>query len=165
MVTAPRTATLGTLLRHLIELLDGAVEQAYARSGLSYRPRYTPIMRALLDLGPASIRAISLHAGITHSAVSQTVSQMVKHGLVRLKPGGDARERIVVLTRAAEAMMPALQRQWEATNAAAQALDAELSCPLTSLLRETVAALERQPFAERIEETAARLQRDNKKAS
>lgn len=146
-------------------MLDGAVEQAYARSGLNYRPRYTPIMRALLDLGPASIRAISLRAGITHSAVSQTVSQMAKHGLVRLKPGGDARERIVVFTRAAEAMVPALQRQWQATNAAAQALDDELSSPLTALLRETVAALERQSFAERIEASAARLQRDNKKAS
>ena len=83
------TATLGTLLRHLIELLDSAVEQQYANSGLSYRPRYTPVMRALLDLGPASIRAIARHAGITHSAVSQTVAQMAKQGLIRLEPGGE----------------------------------------------------------------------------
>ena len=29
---------LGTQLRHLIELLDGAVQQAYADAGLDYRP-------------------------------------------------------------------------------------------------------------------------------
>src|SRR5690348_5551166 len=107
----PPTATLGTLLRHLIELLDGAVEQAYAGLALDYRPRYTPVVRALLELGPASLRAISLRAGITHSAVSQTVAQMKKHGLVRYRPGRDARERIVALTPAAEAIVPALKQQ------------------------------------------------------
>ena len=32
---------LGTQLRHLIELLDGAVQQAYVDAGLNYRPRYS----------------------------------------------------------------------------------------------------------------------------
>ena len=39
---------LGTQLRHLLELLDGAVEEAYALAGMRYRPRYTPVMRALI---------------------------------------------------------------------------------------------------------------------
>ncbi len=154
---ARRTPTLGTLLRHLVDTLDGAVEQAYARSGLDYRPRYTPVVRALIDLGPVSIRAISRSAGITHSAVSQTVSQMAKQGLVSLQSGGDARERIVALTPAAEAMIPALERHWAATNAAARALDEELSAPLSNLLGEAIAALERRPFAERIDQAAAKL--------
>lgn len=148
-MTIPSTATLGTLLRHLTETLDGAVEQAYKSLSLDYRPRYTPIMRTLLELGPASIRTISLRAGITHSAVSQTVSQMAKHGLVTLRPGGDARERIVTLTAAAKAMVPALKRQWAATSAAARTLDEELSMPLSQLLREAIEALEERPFSER----------------
>ena len=153
MATDP---TLGTLLRHLVDTLDGAVEQAYTRSGLDYRPRFTPVVRALLDEGPASIRAISLRAGITHSAVSQTVSQMEKQGLVAFRPGDDARERIVSLTPAAEAMLPALERQWAATNAAARGLEEELSASLSTVLREALAALERRPFAERIEEAMHR---------
>jgi len=147
--------TLGTLLRHLIEHLDGEVEAAYVRAGLAYKPRYTPVVRALIALGPASIRTISQRAGMTHSAVSQTVSQMAARGLVVLAPGGDARERIVALTPAAEAMVPALERHWAATNAAARALDGELRAPLSDVLREAIAALERRPFGERIDAAAA----------
>jgi DNA-binding MarR family transcriptional regulator len=151
--------TLGTLLRHLIEKLDGAVEESYAESGLDYRPRYTPIVRALIESGPASIRTISRSAGITHSAVSQTVSQMIERGLVQFESGGDARERIVALTPAAKAMLPKLQQHWRATNAAADALDTELSMPLSDLLREAIEALDRRSFAQRIGSAAAKRKR------
>jgi DNA-binding MarR family transcriptional regulator len=142
--------TLGTLLRHVVELLDGAVEQAYRSDGLDYRPRYTPVVRALVALGPVSIRAIARWAGVSHSAISQTVSQMAADGLVALRPGTDGRERIVDLTPRARALLPALERRWQATNAAAAQLDAELSAPLSGLLLETIAALEHKPFGERI---------------
>ena len=156
---ARTNATLGTLLRHLIEKLDGAVEQSYAQAGLDYRPRYTPVVRALIESGPASIRTISGSAGITHSAVSQTVSQMMERGLVRFETGGDARERIVALTPMAKAMIPKLQQHWQATNAAAHVLDTELSMPLSDLLRETIDALDRSPFAQRIARATAKHNR------
>ncbi|MCY7306720.1 MAG: hypothetical protein LH632_11335 [Rhodoferax sp.] len=50
---------LGTQLRHLIELLDGDVAQAYADAGLDYRPRYTPVMRVLQQHGSAPIGRIA----------------------------------------------------------------------------------------------------------
>lgn len=157
----PPTPTLGTLLRHLIEILDGAVEQAYRASGLDYRPRYTPVVKALIALGPVSIRTLSRQAGISHSAASQTVSQMARAGLVDLSVGLDGRERIVALTPRAQAMLPAVTRQWRAVNAAADRLDAELSAPLSRLLVETIAALERQSFGDRIDQAAARLSDDS----
>jgi DNA-binding MarR family transcriptional regulator len=150
------SATLGTLLRHLLEKLDGAVEQSYVQAGLDYRPRYTPVVRALMKVGPASIRAISRSAGLTHSAVSQTVAQMTERGLVQFEPGGDARERIVALTPAAKAIIPRLEQRWQATNAAADMLDTELSMPLSDLLREAIQALDRTPFARRIDRAAAK---------
>lgn len=153
--------TLGTLVRHLIELLDGEVEAAYAASGLDWRPRYTPILRALMGLGPVSIKVLAQKIGISHSAVSQTVSQMVKDGLVALKPGSDARERIVILTAKAETMIPALQRQWAAVNAAAAQLDGELSSPLSAVVREAIAALGQCPFGERIRAAAQALPADD----
>jgi DNA-binding MarR family transcriptional regulator len=159
----PSTATLGTLLRHLIEVLDGAVEESYKQSGLDYRPRYTPVVRALIKLGPTSIRAISVSAGITHSAVSQTVSQMLKKGLVSLKPGADMRERIVTLTPLAAAIIPALKRHWAATEMAAQILEKELSMPLSTILRETLAALDQLSFPERIKQSSLILENKNRK--
>ena len=42
LYTCHMKSTQGTQLRHLIELLDGAVGAAYEAAGLDYRPRYTP---------------------------------------------------------------------------------------------------------------------------
>ena len=143
--------TLGTLLRHLIELLDGAVEARYVAAELDYRPRYTPVVRALLELGCASIRVIAQHAGLTHSAASQTVALMTKARLVRSQVGKDSRERVISLSPRAVGMVPELQRLWESTNAAARELDGELTMPLSAIIQEAIRALERRPFGERIE--------------
>lgn len=154
----PHTPTLGTLLRHLIEHLDGAVEEAYTRTGLDYRPRFTPIVRALQQLDEAPIKAIAEFSGMTHSAVSQTVAQMKRQKLVKLHPGADARERLVSLTPAARALLPSLERQWAATNAAARQLDEELSGPLSNLLLETIRALELRSFTTRLQQAEAALE-------
>ncbi len=152
------TPTLGALPRRVLDELDAAVEAAYAAAGLAYRPRYTPVVRALAVSGPLPIRALADAARVTHSAASQTVAQMRAAGLVRVSvrvgPNADGRERRVALTPAAKALLPALGRQWAATNAAAAALEAELSASLTGVLLEAAAALERRPFAERIREAA-----------
>ncbi|MFA4938827.1 MarR family transcriptional regulator [Brevundimonas sp.] len=141
-------------MRHLIDLLDGEVEAAYEAADLAWRPRYTPVLRVLMNRGAQSIKAIAGEIGISHSAVSQTVTQMVKDELVMLKPGADARERIVILTDKTERMIPSLQRQWAAVNQAAAALDQELSAPLSDVVREAIAALTDEPFGQRIQAAA-----------
>jgi DNA-binding MarR family transcriptional regulator len=145
------TRGLGTRLRHLLDLLDGDLTAVYRESGLSmYRPRYTPVVQALLALGPAPITAIAAHAGLTHSAVSQTVAEMRRRKLVRAARGKDARERIIALAPAGERLLAALEAQWRATNRAAELLDRELTAPLSTVVDEAIAALERRPFRERI---------------
>ena len=148
MPTSP--PTLGSLLRHLVELLDGDVEAAYREAGLDYRPRFTPVMRVLAERGPSPIRTIAQDAAISHSAASQTVAEMTKKGLVATEPGADARERIVHLTDAARAMLPQLKMQWAATNAAAAELSAELGVSLPAVVGDAISALKRRPFRERI---------------
>src|SRR5688500_15334982 len=103
------TPLLCTLLRHLVELLDGAVDQTYAPAGLTCRRRYPPVVGALVAPGPSSIRPISQHAGTTPSAASQTVAQMATDGLVHSRPGADARQRIIHLSSRARRMLPALK--------------------------------------------------------
>jgi DNA-binding MarR family transcriptional regulator len=149
---SPPYRGLGTLLRRLIGLLDGGVEQAYLDLGLDYRPRFTPVLRALVDFEPRSIREIADHSGLTHSAVSQTVSEMKRAGLVSLvKDKTDARARLVRLAPRCRAMLPRLQEQWAATNSAADRLDSELSSSLRAAITEAIAALEKDPFRKRIQ--------------
>ena len=70
---------LGTLMRHVLELLDADAARVYADLGVpDYRPRYSPVVRALTELGPLSIRDLAGAVGVTHSAASQTAAQMAR---------------------------------------------------------------------------------------
>jgi DNA-binding MarR family transcriptional regulator len=107
-------------------------------------------MRSLVNDGPATIRALSIRTGVSHSAASQTVSQMVERGLLALQTGDDARERIVALTPIAVSLIPRLEQLWAATEAAARTLDDELGRSLPDVLRATLDLLDRKPFGARI---------------
>ena len=142
---------LGTRLRHLLDQLDGDVARVYTDLGLpGFRPRYTPVIRIVATHGPRSIRDLAGTIGVTHSAISQTVNQMHRDGLVELHPGDDARHRIVHLTHHARTILPTLDAEWHATTAAARQLDAELPHPLGDLVDAALKALGERPMRDRI---------------
>lgn len=146
------TQGLGTQLRHLIELLDTAVQDAYGAANLpDYRPRFTPVMRVLSTHERVTIGEIAESAGITQPAATQTVALMQKNGLVVIAAGTkDARQRVVTLSAKGKAMLPHLQKCWRATKMAADSLDAELDAPLSLCLEQARQALAALPFDERI---------------
>ncbi len=151
-------ATHGTQLRHLIELLDGAVGAAYEEAGLDYRPRYTPVMRALLAHEPATIGSIADAAGITQPAATQTIALMIKDDLVAMKPGStDARQKMISLTAKGRALVPALQACWQATAMASASFEADLPFPLGEVLDRAIQSLAAKPFGVRIREARAEL--------
>lgn len=157
---------LGTQLRHLIELLDGAVAASYEAAGIDYRPRYTPVMRALAQGGARTVGQIAEAAGITQPAATQTVALMLKEGLVATTPSPtDARQKLVRLAPRGRALLPQLQRCWAATGAAAASLDADLAYPLSELLAQAIDVLGRQPFGERIRVARAGLDKNSDKNS
>ncbi|WP_254504312.1 MarR family winged helix-turn-helix transcriptional regulator [Duganella vulcania] len=137
-------------MRHLIELLDGAVQQAYTDAGLDYRPRYTPVMRALSQQQSATIGELAELAGITQPAATQTVALMKKEGLLLVASGEDGRQRVVRLSPQGQALLPHLQACWKATKRAADSLDAELEFPLSECLAQAIAVLEQRSFGDRI---------------
>lgn len=141
---------LGTQLRHLIDLLDGDVANAYEEAGLAYRPRYTPVMRVLQQHGSATIGQLAEAAGITQPAATQTVALMKKEGLVAVVVGEDGRRRLVALTKHGKALLPKLAACWAATERAAASLDADLAYPLSQCLGDAIAALGARPFSARI---------------
>jgi DNA-binding MarR family transcriptional regulator len=156
---APRAATslvgLGTLLRHVLDEMDDDIGAVLADLGTpGYRPRFSPIVRALVVLGPVPITELARAIAVTHSAASQTIAQMAGRGLVELRPGEDARQRVVYLTDKARALLPKIEAEWAATTSAAAEMDAELPFPLAELVPEIAAALARRPFRQRIAESA-----------
>ncbi|MEV4201029.1 MarR family winged helix-turn-helix transcriptional regulator [Micromonospora globbae] len=151
MSEVPDREAVGTLLRRVLEVLDGDVAAVYAQRGLpDYRPRFSPPLRVLVADGPLPIRDLARRVGVTHSAASQTVAQMARAGLVELAPGADARQRVVHLTDRARALLPVVEAEWAATAAALRDLDGELPAPLTEVLRAVLAAVRRRPLRRRI---------------
>ncbi|MEU1569977.1 MarR family transcriptional regulator [Streptomyces collinus] len=152
MRNQPDPAAVGTLLRHVLELLDGDVAAVYEEQGMAgYRPRFSPVVRALVAQDPLSVRDLAEAIGVTHSAASQTAAQMARAGLVTHTPDPlDARRRLVGLTAEARSLLPRIEAEWEATATAMAELDAELSMPLGELLAEVAQAVGRRPFRERV---------------
>jgi DNA-binding MarR family transcriptional regulator len=141
----------GTLLRHLLDLMDSDVAGVLADLGLTgYRTRFSVYLRAVQALGPVPIRDLAKATRVTHSAASQTIAEMNRRGLVDLRPGDDGRQRIVHLTDQAYAILPTVLAEWDATASAMAELDAELPFPLTELIPALAAALERRTFRDRI---------------
>ena len=147
-------ATLGTLLRSLIDALDGDVERAYAEAGLDFRPRFTPVVRLLATGDPLRIKDLAAGVGLSHSALSQTVGQLAARGWVELEPGVDGRERVVRLTSRARAALPQLERHWAATARAAASLNQDLGLDLEDVVRRALEALQHKSFGARIAEAA-----------
>ena len=140
---------LGTQLRRLIELLDDGVSEANDYADLNYRPRYTPVMRALAGGDALTIGRIAEAARISQPAATQTVALMLKDGLVDVTAGAvDARQRVVALSAHGRELMPRLERAWQATASAAAGLDDESA--LLSAVAAALSALDRRSFAQRI---------------
>lgn len=151
-------AGLGTQLRTLLELLDGELEAIYVAEGLDYRPRFTPVLRALLDDAPLTVGQIAAKAGISQPAATQTLNLMLARDWVAPQTDpADARRRLYAPSAKAREALPCLQAIWATTGGAAKTLDAELSMPLSALLDEAIAALRRRSFPQRRRDAAAAL--------
>ncbi|MBE7159431.1 MAG: winged helix-turn-helix transcriptional regulator [Rhodospirillales bacterium] len=135
-----------------MDLLDGAVTAAYEQGGLRFRPRYTPVVRALLVEHPATVTRIAALAGITQPAATQTVALMVREGLLCAETNQhDNRQRNIRFTAYGRRLLPRLQGYWDAADAAASSLDAELPFPLSELLTLATDALAKDPFGSRMQ--------------
>jgi DNA-binding MarR family transcriptional regulator len=138
-------------LRTCLDTMGADVARVLGEIGFTdYRPRFSAVLRVVDADGPSTIRHIARRMSTTHSAASQTVSDMASRGLVELRPGADARERVVQVTAKAAALRPLIDAEWTATAAALRELGTELSAPLATITAELAAALDRRSFHDRI---------------
>ena len=149
---------LAARVRAVLDRMDADVDRTLADLGVTdYRTVFSAVVRSIADTGPVTIRDLAAALGITHSAASQRIAEMRKRGLVELVPGTDARERLVHLTDLARSLKPVLDAEWQATDIAFEALNAELTASLSQVLTEMEAALDRRSFRDRIADAAAGL--------
>jgi DNA-binding MarR family transcriptional regulator len=130
--------------------MDDSLGDLYRDLGIEgVSTRFSMAIMFLAD-GDATIRSLAERCGVTHSAMSQSVAAMKTAGLVTSAPGADARSRVVALTDEGRSLAPLLWDEWYATEAAVAELDAELARPVSAVVAEIDAALDREPFADRV---------------
>lgn len=135
----------------LLGSLERDIADLYADAGLAdFRPRFTGPLIKLARHGPMTIQQLADLAEVTHSAMSQTVAAMRSAGLVESVVGLDSRTRTVALTGRAEAVVPFLEAEWRATEAALLELEADVPYALSQAISDIGAALTIRPFAERL---------------
>lgn len=148
----------GELLRYVGELVDQGAEAHYRAAGLEYRPRFTPVLRAI-SAGARTVTDITAHSYLTQGAISQTVKLLQDQGLVARHSMQDGRMNGVHLTPRGEDLLAILESHWEAIFSAVEALEQEIGHPLLSVLADAARALEQQGFAERLRTAATKLDR------
>lgn len=131
--------------------MDADIARVYAARGVrGVRPRFSMALIRLDHRGPMTVRQLAEQVAVTHSAMSQTVTELRCQGLVDSSPGEDARTRTISLTPQGRALVPFLEEEWRATERAWVELQAELPYPLTQVVADMTAALQRRPFLDRI---------------
>ena len=133
---------------------DAGIGSVYAELGVvGVKPRFSMALMFLDLAGPMTIRRLATECGVSHSAMSQSVSGMRETGLVESRPGtADARSRVVELTERGRGVVPLLRAEWDATEAAIAALEEELPYPPSQIAVDLAEALHRRPFADRLTE-------------
>ena len=140
-------------LRVLLTTLDADIARIYEKARVEgVKPSFVMELLRLDANGPMTITELARSVGRTHSAVSQKVSAMRRAGLVRTRSGNDARSKAIVLTPKAKRVVEQLSAEWRATEAALSELEAELPYPLSRVVGDIEAALDRRSFYERVEE-------------
>ena len=152
---------LGELLRYVNELIEQGAEEQYRAMRLNYRPRYTPVLRALDD-GARTVTDITGRTRLTQGAISQTVALLENDGLIARHALDDGRKSGIRLTAAGRALVDRLERHWVATFAAIDRLEAEIGYPVRQVLAAMADALEREGFSARV--MAARTEHEGEHA-
>jgi DNA-binding MarR family transcriptional regulator len=134
------------------------IEAVYAELGvIGVKPRFSMALMFLDLAGPMTIRRLATECGVSHSAMSQSVTGMRAAGLVESRRDSvDGRNRIVELTERGREVVPLLRAEWDATEAAIAALEEELPYPPSRVADDLAAALDRRPFADRLRERLPR---------
>jgi DNA-binding MarR family transcriptional regulator len=111
LVRAKRHGAFGTRLRRLSGELDRQVEAVYRARGVTFHPRWFPVVTALREQGAMSVGELAQGIGITHAAISQVRGELIRAGWVRVRADkADRRRQILELSakgaREADALAP-----------------------------------------------------------
>ncbi|WP_138380260.1 bifunctional helix-turn-helix transcriptional regulator/GNAT family N-acetyltransferase [Luteithermobacter gelatinilyticus] len=141
---------LGTRLKRVYEMMAADMEKLYAEGGFDFRVRYFPVVYALSRKGALSIAEMADLSGLSHSAVSQIVKQLMSLDLLEMETGEDARSRILRLSVRGQRLVQDITPLWQAATRAIEKLRQASEADLLTALREFEKGLNSRSLYQRV---------------
>lgn len=144
----------GSRLRRLSESFLGDVNRIYQEQGIQFEASWFPVFYLLSERQEVSIRDISDELAVSHSAVSQLVSNLQQKGLIVITASGvDGRKKVIVLSEAGKELLEQVTPVWNALTAAMQSMMEEKknSKHILKAIGEIENLLDAQPLFERVQ--------------
>ena len=127
------------------------VDQVYREHGIGLQARWFPVLRLLEQRGPLSVGEIAREIGLTHSAISQMATKLIKGGWLQRVPGdGDRRQRVLALTARCQDELKAARPLWQAMRASVERRIMDTGVDLLGALTQYEASLDEQPLPDEV---------------
>lgn len=143
---------LGTALRQLAAQVSKDAENTYAKFGFAIEPKWFPVFYVLASKGADSVVNIAKEINHSHVSVSKIVKEMKARDLIEsYKSSDDSRVTLVALNSKAKAMVPQMEKQCDAIDAAMRELKEETGIDLWEAVSVVERHLRYRPISARVD--------------
>ena len=143
---------LGTALRQLAAQVSKDAENTYAKFGFAIEPKWFPVFYVLASKGADSVVNIAKEINHSHVSVSKIVKEMKARDLIEsYKSSDDSRVTLVALNSKAKAMVPQMEKQCDAIDAAMRELKDETGIDLWEAVSVVERHLRYRPISARVD--------------
>ncbi|MBS0027981.1 MarR family winged helix-turn-helix transcriptional regulator [Chitinophaga sp. 22321] len=145
----------GSRLRRLSEYFLMEVNKVYEQAGIPFDASWFPVFYLLSKQQPVPMIDISDQLEISHSAVSQMVTNLKKKGLLKTTPcKEDGRRQLVAFSKKGEELLQQIQPVWDAITEAMNELVMEnkQSQQVLAAIAQIEQSVQQKSLAERIKQ-------------
>ncbi|NLR57130.1 DNA-binding MarR family transcriptional regulator [Chitinophaga polysaccharea] len=145
----------GSRLRRLSEYFLMEVNKVYEQAGIAFDASWFPVFYLLSKQQSIPMIDISEQLEISHSAVSQMVTNLKKKGLLKTTPcKEDGRRQLVAFSKKGEELLHQIQPIWEAITSAMNelAMENKQSQQVLAAIAQIEQAVQQKPLSERIKQ-------------
>lgn len=145
------TLVLGSRLKRLGEKFLSEVSKVYEAKGIEFDPSWFPIFYLIDENTKMSLREIADQLSVSHSAVSQLTTALIKKDLLFMKKDeNDGRRRLIYLTKKGEDLVSKSKPIWVSIQQSMKEVTEQNDCQILRELRVLEASLKEKSLSERV---------------
>lgn len=142
---------VGSRLRRLSDYIMKEGKEVYRTNGIDFEPRWFPVFYLLSNEPSLTVVSIAEHLKITHSAVSQTVKELIKNDIITTSDHrSDKRKKALTLSPKGEELLHQMKPLWADIASSLNDMVREHHNHLIAAMQEIESSFEQASFTERI---------------